>query len=116
MRDTRIPTPFTLNQAQITAPGFIPSVDGIDGSYGELRHHADFRMFHGADLDGEGNLSVDDDNQSTRLIARSIWNSEWLLIIPGAGLYADPKEGLKRFAEQVSDIKLNFKTYSHNGQ
>ena len=58
----------------------------------------------------------DDDNNSTRLMARSVWNSQWLLIIPGAGLYYDSTEGLKRFTEKVSDLMLNFKTYSHNGQ
>jgi len=49
-------------------------------------------------------------------MARSIWNSQWVLIIPGAGLYYDAAEGVKRFTDTVSDIKLNFKTYSHNGQ
>ena len=34
----------------------------------------------------------------------------------GAGLYYDGAEGVKRFSETVSDITLNFKTYSHNGQ
>jgi hypothetical protein len=116
VKDTRVPTPFVMNQSQMSAPGFIPSLDGIDGSYGEVRRHADFRVYHGDNLNADGDLDVDDDEQSTRLIARSIWNSEWLLIIPGAGLYGDATTGLERFADHVSDIKLNFKTYSHNGQ
>ena len=52
----------------------------------------------------------------TRLIGRSVWNSEWLLIIPGAGLHADPNLGLQRLIDTVSDIKLHFTTYSHQGQ
>lgn len=112
VKDVRIPIPYVINQAQITSPGFIPTLDGIDGSYGDVRRHADFRMFHEAD----GDHAADDDNNSTRLMARSVWNSQWLLIIPGAGLYYDSTEGLKRFTESVSDIMLNFKTYSHNGQ
>jgi hypothetical protein len=116
VRETRIPVPFTMNQSQIMSPGYIPSLDGVDGAYNELRRHADFRMYHGNDLNPDGDLDVDDDEQSTRLIARSIWNSDWLLIIPGAGLHGDPNYGLNQFAEKVSDIKLNFKTYSHNGQ
>ncbi len=110
VRDTRIPTPYTINQNQLTAPGFIPSLDGVDGRFGEIRRHGDFRMYH------EDELDLADDEQSTRLTGRSIWNSEWLLIIPGAGLFADPEMGLTKFTEHVSDIKLNFKTYSHNGQ
>lgn len=116
VKDVRVPIPYVINQSQMSSLEFIPRLDGIDGTYGEVRRHADFRMFHGADLDGDGNLGVDDDNNSTRLMARSIWNSEWVLIIPGAGLYYDATEGVKRFTETVSDITLNFKTYSHNGQ
>jgi hypothetical protein len=39
-----------------------------------------------------------------------------LLIIPGAGLDADPTEGLRKLSETITDIKLHFKTYSHQGQ
>ena len=52
----------------------------------------------------------------SRLIGRSVWNSDWLLIIPGAGLHADPTTGLSLLTETISDIKLNFMTYSHQGQ
>jgi hypothetical protein len=110
VRENRIPTPYVINPGQLTAPGFIPSLDGTDGSYGEQRRHSDFRMYH------EPDLELDDDEQGTRLIARSIWNSDWMLVIPGAGLHADAEYGLTQFAEKVSDIKLTFKTYSHNGQ
>jgi hypothetical protein len=116
VKDARVPTPYVINQSQMNSPSFIPRIDGIDGTYGEVRRHADFRMFHGADLNADGDLEVEDENNSTRLMARSIWNSQWVLIIPGSGLYYDPAEGVKRFTETVSDIKLNFKTYSHNGQ
>ena len=116
VHDTRIPIPFTMNQSALTSPGFIPNLDGIDGTYGEVRRHADFRIYHDSDLNSDGDLDVDDDNQSTRLIARSIWNSEWVLVIPGAGLYGDASVGLTKFCESVSDIQLTFKTYSHNGQ
>lgn len=110
VRESRIPTPFVINASQLQSPGFIPLLDGSDGRFGEIRRHSDFRMYHEPELD------LDDDEQGTRLIARSIWNSEWILVIPGAGLHADAMQGLTQFAENVSDIKLTFKTYSHNGQ
>ena len=111
--EQRIPTPYVINQSQITSPGYIPSLDGLDGGFGELRRHGNFRMYH--DDGGEG---IDESEliMDTRLIGRSLWNSDWMLIIPGAGLDANPMEGLTKFADKVSDIKLHFLTYSHQGQ
>jgi len=110
VHDTRIPTPFTINQTQLTSPGFIPSLDGIDGRFQEPRRHADFRVYYG------NTSALGSSTQSTRLIGRSIWNSEWLLVIPGANLNADSTYALQRLTETISDIKLTFKTYSHSGQ
>jgi hypothetical protein len=50
-----------------------------------------------------------------RLIGRSVWNSQWKLVIPADSLLADPKEGLTRFIQTVTDIKLQFTTYSYSG-
>ena len=111
--EQRIPTPFTINQSNLTSPGYIPTLNGVDGVFGELRRHGDFRMYH-----DNGDPEPDDSEtiSSNRLVSRSVWNSQWLLIIPGAGLDADPMAGLTRLAENISDIKLYFLTYSHQGQ
>ena len=53
--------------------------------------------------------------KDTRLVGRSIWNTRWVLIIPGATLHADPEVGLDRFVDQVTDIKLIFDTYGQSG-
>ena len=50
-----------------------------------------------------------------RLIGRSVWNTQWKLVIPGDTLLADPKEGLSRLIQTVTDIKLYFTTYSYSG-
>ncbi|MCX6875772.1 MAG: hypothetical protein NTW21_18480 [Verrucomicrobia bacterium] len=112
VREQRIPTPFTINQGNLTAPGFIPTLNGLEGGFGELRRHGDFRMYH------DHGSAVDDAElvMDSRLIGRSVWNSEWLLIIPGADLHVDPATGLTKLAETVTDIKLYFQTYSHQGQ
>jgi hypothetical protein len=52
---------------------------------------------------------------NTRLIGRSVWNSKWKLVIPGTKLLHDPDEGLRRFINSVSDIKLHMVTYSYAG-
>ncbi|MCF7732624.1 MAG: hypothetical protein K9N23_13115 [Akkermansiaceae bacterium] len=110
--EQRIPTPFTINQSNLTSPGYIPSLDGVDGVFGELRRHGDFRMYHdeGGEVDDSETIS------NSRLISRSVWNSEWLLIIPGANLHTDPATGLAQLANTITDIKLYFLTYSHQGE
>lgn len=110
--EQRIPTPFVINQSNLTAPDFIPTLNGVDGGFAELRRHGDFRMYH----DDGGAVDESELIYDSRLIGRSVWNSEWLLIIPGAGLHSDPSTGLQQLAENVSDIKLHFRTYSHQGQ
>jgi hypothetical protein len=111
--EQRIPTPFVLNESGITSPGFIPTLNGVDGKYGELRRHGDFRVYHN---NGDPDADESELTLSSRLIGRSVWNSDWMLVIPGAGLHADPLTGVTRLAETIEDIKLHFQTYSHQGQ
>jgi len=113
VQEQRIPTPFVINQGDLTTPGFIPSLNGIDGRFGQLRRHGDFRMYHdnGDPMADDSELVLD-----SRLVSRSVWNSEWMLVIPGAGLHVDPMTGLTQLADTISDIKLHFRTYSHQGE
>ncbi|MES2474664.1 MAG: choice-of-anchor D domain-containing protein [Verrucomicrobiota bacterium] len=113
VNEQRIPTPFVINPGNIASPGFIPTLSGVDGGYGEARRHGDFRMYH-----DNGDPDADDSELilNSRLIGRSVWNSEWMLVIPGAGLHADPITGLTKLSDAVADIKLYFQTYSHSGQ
>jgi len=60
------------------------------------------RAYH----DGSSAVNMDELSFESRLIGRSVWNTEWMLIIPGSMLNADPNVGLDRFISQVSDIKL----------
>jgi subtilisin-like proprotein convertase family protein len=106
-----IPTPFALNSNDLSQPGFIPSFDGVDGIRGNVRRHGDFRAFatDTGQPDSSGMI------RDSRLIGRSVWNSRWLMIIPGATLGTDGEGSLDTFAEDVSDIMLNFSTYTHRG-
>lgn len=113
VQEQRIPTPFVINNANLSSPGFIPTLNGVDGGFSDLRRHGDFRVYH-----DNGNPQANDSELilDSRLIGRSVWNSDWLLIIPGATLGADPNTALIKLAESLSDIKLHFKTYSSQGQ
>ena len=51
----------------------------------------------------------------SRLVGRSVWNTRWLLIIPGGTLSANGEDGLDRFIQDVSDVKLFFNTLGYSG-
>jgi hypothetical protein len=104
--EQKIPAPMPATSAQLTTSGYIPLLDGLNGRFGDSRKFSDFRAYPN---------SHEEPTTDIRLLGRSIWNTEWLLIIPGATLNADPNTGLDRFVDQVSDIKLIFDTYGQSG-
>ena len=65
---------------------------------------------HDSGIYSEADLTNDN-----RLIGRSAWNTEWMLIIPGGTLLNNPEAGLDAFINTVSDIKVYFQTYSYSG-
>lgn len=52
---------------------------------------------------------------SRRLVGRSVWNTQWKLVIPAYSLLNDESAALDAFINSVSDIKLFLRTYSHSG-
>ena len=104
--EQNVPVPFASSQSQIGKSGYIPLLDALNGRLGDQRKFSDFRAYPD---------SAEEPTMDTRLLGRSIWNTRWLLIIPGATLNADPNTGLDRFVDQVSDIKLIFDSYGQSG-
>ena len=109
--DQRIPVPFPAVSSALDTCNWIPLLDSLNGQLGEPRKFSMQRAYH----DGASEVNMDELAFVTRLIGRSVWNTEWLLVIPGSMLNADPEEGLDRFISQVSDIKLVFQTYGYSG-
>ncbi len=109
--DQRIPVPFPSVSSALDTCNWIPLLDSLNGRMGDPRKFSMMRAYH----DGSSEVNMDELSFASRLIGRSVWNTEWLLIIPGSMLNADPDEGLDRFISQVSDIKLVFKTYGYPG-
>ena len=48
-------------------------------------------------------------------MGRSVENTQWKLVIPARELLNDASDGLRRFINSVTDIKVYFQTYSHAG-
>ena len=123
--DEKLPIPFPIDTAEITDnPNWIPTVDTIFDEMFGIRKHSDFRAYHDSGYLNESEMQYD-----SRLIGRSVWNSKWVLIIPGQSLLYDPVEGLDTFidgplvlggngertGDGIFDIKLFFETYGYSG-
>lgn len=109
--DQRIPVAKPLVIDELDQTDWVPIYDSLNGVYGEERRFSSFRAYH----DGSDAISEDELVYNCRLVGRSVRNTQWVLIIPGRTLNADPVEGLNRFIDQVSDIKLVFETYGYSG-
>jgi hypothetical protein len=110
--EQRIPVPFLINRERLADPNFIPSIDSLNGSFAPIRRFGDFRAYYSASGQAPDLGEVPKD---ARLFGRSVWNTRWLLIIPGATLGSDPSASLDAFINQVTDIRLLFDTYSNPG-
>jgi len=113
--DQKLPVPFAIGDADITGDTWIPANDSLNGSMGETRRFSSFRAYPDDQDSDELDAITIGSTMDTRLIGRSVWNTQWLLIIPGGTLLADPEMGLDTFVETVTDIKLFFQTYAYSG-
>jgi hypothetical protein len=122
--DQHIPAPFPLGTAALEDNRtWIPINDTLTGELAEIRRFDEFRAYHDS-----GSYKEEQTTSDSRLIGRSVWNTRWLLIIPGATLLGNPTEGLETFiygqrkpdgtrdGNGITDIKIYFDTYAHPGR
>ena len=120
VEDLAIPMPFNIGASGFSDKAFYQSSDSLTEPLFALRKHQAFRpvssaAFFSQDLYGTAGNLRRTQFTNNRLIGRSVWNSQWKLVIPGRTLLNNPDEGLDRFVRTVKDIKLNFVTYSYSG-
>lgn len=115
--DQRLPEPFPIRQDQLLDPAWIPIHDALNGDLFEIRRHSSLLAHH-----DDGYFDPGDVTSDSRLIGRSVWNTRWMLIIPGGTLLNDPDDGIETFidgadgdGDGVSDIKIFFQTYAYSG-
>ena len=122
--EQKLPVPFQFNKTILKDNlGWIPFTDSVPPGeeLAQIRKHPMFRAYHDSGAFTPGEMI-----NSSRLIGRSVWNSRWLLIIPGGALHHDRQEGIQRLihgsmvngqrtGNGISDIKLFFQTYSYAG-
>lgn len=120
VEDLAVPMPFNIGASGFSDKAFYQSADSLSEPLFALRKHQAFRpvssaAFFSQDLYGTAGNLRRTQFTNNRLIGRSVWNSQWKLVIPGRTLLSNPDEGLDRFIRTVKDIKLNFVTYSYSG-
>jgi hypothetical protein len=108
--DQKIPVPFPIGYSSMQDPGWIPANNSLSDTLAEIRRFSSFRAYHDSGFFTESEVASD-----SRLIGRSVWNTEWLLIIPGGTFLYDAEEGLDAFINTVGDIKIFFQTYAYSG-
>ena len=118
--DLAIPLPFNVGESGFSTKPLWQSSDSLTERLFAIRKHQAFRPVSTAACfspnlyTGVGTLQRSQ-YTNNRLVARSVWNSQWKLVIPGKTLLNNPNEGLDSFIQTVTDVKLHFVTYSYSG-
>ncbi|MCI0539350.1 MAG: hypothetical protein L0Z50_29430, partial [Verrucomicrobiales bacterium] len=120
VNDVTVPMPFNIGTSDFSTKKLFQSSESLTEPLFDVRKHQAFRPVSSAgvfsqNIYGLGGSLAPSQFTNRRLIGRSAWNSKWKLIIPGHALLNDPNQGLERFINTVTDIKLHFVTYSYSG-
>lgn len=121
--DQALPVPYPITDAEWDQPDWNILQNVLGNDLYRIRKFPSMLAYHDSG-DPDANLQV---TWNSRLIGRSVWNSRWVLIIPGGTLLSDADEGIERFingnllpsgqrdGKGIKDIKLYFHTYSYSG-
>ena len=111
--DQALPLPYNLGASDFNTTQFFGPNDTFAERPWVIRKHQAFRMGADPAIYEDGSLPTVFTN--ARLIGRSVWNSQWKIVIPANTLLKDEQMGLNNFAASVKDIKLFLRTYSNSG-
>ena len=107
--DQVLPLPYPLAESQWEDPDWSALKNLCGNELFAFRKYPSLRGYMGDTFDATQM------NSNARLVGRSVWNSEWWIIIPAGSLHADNEEARQRFIDQIKDIKLYLETYSFSG-
>ena len=111
--DQALPLPYNLGASDFNTTQFFGPNDTFAERPWVTRKHQAFRMVADPSLYEAGDLPTVFTN--ARLIGRSVWNSQWKIVIPAHTLLKNEQQGMNHFAATVDDIKLFLRTYSNAG-
>jgi hypothetical protein len=122
--DQAIPIPFPIGAQDLDDYNWNPVADTLNGASTDVRRYGRFRAYHLSEPFDDSQVTAD-----SRLIGRSVWNTKWVMIIPGGTFLADSENGLETFihgtpipggngerdGNGVDDIRVFFETYAYTG-
>ncbi len=111
--DQALPLPYNLGASAFNTTQFFGPNDTFAERPWVIRKHQAFRMVADPAMYEDGSLPTVFTN--ARLIGRSVWNSQWKIVIPAITLLKDEQTGLNNFSASVHDIQLFLRTYSNSG-
>lgn len=112
VKDQAIPLPFNLGATPYSSTQFFTPQDTLNEQLWIVRKHQAFRPVNDA---AYFYSSMPNEFTNSRLVGRSVWNSQWKLVIPAYTLLNQEQDGLDRFVRSITDIQLFLRTYSHSG-
>lgn len=114
--DQALPLPKSLSEnTLINNPYYLPG-GNLTEPFTNIRKFGNFRAYH------DSGFNINEMVKDSRLVGRSVWNTEWLLIIPGQAFLANPEQGLNYFINGVggnggiTDILFDFQTYAYGAK
>ncbi len=110
VQDQAVPLPFNISGSTYSTQPEWVSESSLTEPMFAIRKHQAFRAVPAGTV-FNGGIGF----TNARLIGRSVWNSQWKLVIPGNTLLADPNQGLQIFLKTVKDIQLYLQSYSYSG-
>ena len=112
VKDQAIPLPFNLGQSSFSSTQFFTTNGTLNEQLWIPRQHQAFRPVNDP---AYFYSTMPAEFTNSRLIGRSVWNSQWKLVIPAYTLLSNEDDALDRFVRSVTDIQLFLRTYSHAG-
>jgi hypothetical protein len=112
VQDQALPLPFNLGANDFNGTQFFNANGTLSEQPWVIRKHQAFRAVADPNI-WYGSPPLEYTN--SRLIGRSVWNTQWKIVIPAYTLLNNEKQGLNRFVASVKDIQLFLRTYSNSG-
>lgn len=112
VNDQALPLPYNLGATDFNTTQFYTANGTLNEQPWIIRKHQAFRPVSDPAFFYS---TIPAEFTSSRLVARSVWNTQWKLVIPAYTLLNNESEALNRFVRSVKDIKIFLRTYSNSG-